>query len=466
MKKQKFLDSFTFGHLKPVQQIVISFAGVILTGGFLLWLPISNQPGAPVYPFLDHLFMSTSAVCVTGLAVLVPATQYTLFGQTVLIFLMQIGGLGLMTMIAAFVIYLGSKMTLSDRLSILESTNRAGFVDFRKFLLNIIKYTFVFEFIGWLIMDIQLIPEYGLWNGMYKSLFTAVSAFCNAGLDVFGPVNMVPYVGNWIMSLTVSALIVMGGLGFGVWFDLSQASKSVLKKNQNIRRIINHLKTHTKLAIVMTLSLIFSGMAIVFLIEFNNPDTLGTLPLPTQLLASLFQSVTLRTAGFSTVNIGLLRPATQMIMILYMFIGGSPGGTAGGIKTTTFAILVLMIFAELRGQKNIVVFGRTIERELFRKAFIIAFMLLTTLLTGIFFLTLIEPFSWLAISFEATSAIATVGLSMGITTSLSAIGKSIIIALMYLGRIGPLTLLLSIGNHDKHKKANDMTYPSANVLVG
>ncbi len=471
MKKQRFLDKFTFGGLKPVQQIVLSFAGVIFTGGVLLWLPISNQATAPVHSFLDHLFMSTSAVCVTGLAVLVPATQYTLFGQIVMIFLMQIGGLGLMTMIAAFVIFLGSKMTLSDRLSILESTNRAGFGDFRKFLLNIIKYTFVFEFVGFLIMCIQLIPEYGLWNGMFKSLFTAVSAFCNAGLDVFGPVNMMPYVSNWIMSLTVSALIVMGGLGFGVWFDLSQASKSVLKKNQTMKRIIQHLRVHTKMAVIMTLTLIFSGMALIFIIEYGNPDSLAPLSFDTKILASLFQSVTLRTAGFSTLDIGLLRPATQMIMIVYMFIGGSPGGTAGGIKTTTFAILILMIVAELRSQKNIIVFGRTIEREIFRKAFIIFFMLLSTLLTGILLLTLIEPtsggrFSWLALCFEATSAIATVGLSMGITPFLTDYGKMILIALMYLGRIGPLTLLLSIGNHSKHIKANDMTYPSANVLVG
>ena len=474
MKKRKFLETFTFGNLKPVQQIVLTFAGVILTGGFLLWLPISNQAGAPVYPFLDHLFMSTSAVCVTGLTVLVPATQYTLFGLIVMIFLMQIGGLGLMTMIAAFVIYLGNKMTLSDRLSILESTNRPGFVDFKKFLLNIIKYTFVFESIGWAIMCIQLIPEYGLWTGMFKSLFTAVSAFCNAGLDVFGPVNMVPYVGNWIMSGTVAALIVMGGLGFGVWFDLSQASKSLLRKNQSFKRIIQHLKVHSKMAIVMTLTLIFSGMALIFVIEYTNPSTLAPLPLDTKILASLFQSVTLRTAGFSTLDIGLLRPATQMIMIIYMFIGGSPGGTAGGIKTTTFAILILMIVAELRSQKNIIVFRRTIERETFRKAFIIFFMLLSTLFIGILLLTLIEPtnggvngrFSWLALCFEATSAIATVGLSMGVTPFLSAAGKMILIALMYLGRIGPLTLLLSIGNHTKHIKANDMTYPSANILVG
>jgi trk system potassium uptake protein len=466
MKKLTIFDKFTFGGLKPAQQIVLSFAGVILTGGFLLWLPISNQATATPVSFLDHLFTSTSAVCVTGLTTIIPATQYTLFGQIVILILMQIGGLGLMTMIAAFVIYLGSKMTLSDRLSILESTNRAGFMDFKKFILNIIKYTFIFEFVGFLILCIQLIPEFGLWEGMFKSLFTSVSAFCNAGLDVFGSSSLIPYVGNWIMSLTVSALIVMGGLGFGVWFDLSQASKSVLKKNQSLRRIINRLKAHTKIAVIMTVTLILSGMALIFVIEYANPDSLANLSLDTKLLASLFQSVTLRTAGFSTLNIGLLRPATQMIMIIYMFIGGSPGGTAGGIKTTTFAILILMIVAELRSQKNIIVFGKTIERELFRKAFIIFFLLLSTLLTGILLLTLIEPFDWLAIVFEATSAIATVGLSMGITAALSPAGKMIIIALMYLGRIGPLTLLLSIGDHSKHIKANDMTYPSANILIG
>lgn len=466
MKKTRFIDKFTFGSLKPAQQIVLSFAGVILTGGFLLWLPISNQASATPVSFLDHLFISTSAVCVTGLTTIIPATQYTLFGQIVILILMQIGGLGLMTMIAAFVIYLGSKMTLSDRLSLLESTNRPGFVDFKKFILNIMKYTFIFEFIGFLILSIQLIPEFGLWDGMFKSLFTSVSAFCNAGLDVFGSTSLMSYTNNWLMNLTVASLIVMGGLGFGVWFDLSHASKLILKKNQSLRRIIRRLRSHTKMALIMTATLIISGMVLIFAIEYGNADSLAPLSLINKLMASLFQSVTLRTAGFSTLNIGLLKPATQMIMIVYMFIGGSPGGTAGGIKTTTFAILILMIVAELRSQKNIIVFGRTIERELFRKAFIIFFMLMTTLLTGILLLTLIEPFSWLAIFFEATSAIATVGLSMGITAALSPAGKIIIIALMYLGRIGPLTLLLSIGDHSKHLKINDMTYPSANILIG
>lgn len=464
--KQKLLSRFTFGNLKPAQQIVISFIGVIFTGGFLLWLPISNNPDVPAAPFLDHLFTATSAVCVTGLAVIFPGVQYTWVGQLIMIFLMQIGGLGLMTMIAAFVIYLGSRMTLSDRLSILEAINRSGLKDFRRFVLNIIKYTFVFESIGFLILCIQFVPEFGWARGSYTALFTAVSAFCNAGFDNIGTENLIPYVSNPIVSLTVASLIVMGGLGFGVWFDLSRASKSVLKRNQTLRRIAHHLMTHTKLAIFMTVSLILSGMVLIFLVEYTNPNSLGPLDFGTQLLASLFQSVTLRTAGFSTLNIGLLRPATQLLMIIYMFIGGSPGGTAGGIKTTTLAILILMIWAEINNQKDIRVFGHTIAREQFRKAFVVFFALLVTLLTGIVLLTLIEPFDFLSIAFEATSAIGTVGLSMGITTALSDWGKIIIMMLMYLGRIGPLTLVLSIGDHTKHLKSNDLTYPSANILIG
>ncbi len=466
MKKTRTLDNFTFGSLKPAQQIVLSFAGVILSGAFLLWLPISNHPLAPVQPFLDHLFTSTSAVCVTGLTTFVIADQYTLFGQIIILILMQIGGLGLMTMIAAFVISLGSKMTLSDRLSILEATNRSGFHDFKKFILNIIKYTFVFELIGFLIMSVVLVPKFGLSSGMFKALFTAVSAFCNAGLDIFGSTSMMVYVADPVMSLTVAALIVMGGLGFGVWFDLSQASKSLLRKNQGIKRIVSHLKIHAKMVLVVTSILIVSGTVLILVIEYTNPLSLGPYPFGTKVLASLFQSITLRTAGFSTLNIGLLRPATQMIMIVFMFIGGSPGGTAGGIKTTTVLILVLMIFAELRNQKNIVIFGRTIEKEVFRKAFIVFFVLLSTLFLGILLLSLSESFDALAIVFEATSAIATVGLSMGITSSLSIVGKIVIIALMYLGRIGPLTLMLSIGDHTKHHKANEMNFPPANILIG
>jgi len=455
---QTWIKTFT-----PTQQITISFFFVILTGGILLWLPISNV--ATSAPFIDHLFTSASAVCVTGLATIYPAVEYNYFGQTVMIFLMEIGGLGLMTLIAVFVIFLSGQISLHSKLAMSEAINRSNFFDFKHFLKAIVKYTLFFESIGFVLLSFRFVPQFGWGDGLFKALYIAVSAFCNAGFDNIGTTNLMPYVSDPLVSLTVAGLIMVGGLGFGVWFDISQGTKSILRGNHTLKYVIHHLKTHSKLAITMTALLIISGMLLILGIEYTNPDSIAPLDFGTKLLSSLFQSVTLRTAGFSTLNIGLLRPTTQAIMIIYMFIGGSPGGTAGGIKTTTFALLALMVIAELRGRKDITVFNRTIEREQFRKAFIIFFALLSTLITGILLLTLIEPFDFLAIVFEATSAIATVGLSMGITTSLSFMGKSIIIALMYLGRIGPLTLLLSI-NLTKQKKGPELTYPHGDILIG
>lgn len=448
--------------LTPTQQITLSFVFVILTGGFLLSLPISNT-GTPA-PFIDHLFTSASAVCVTGLAVIYPGVDYTAFGQWVMIALMQIGGLGLMTLIAVFVIFLSGRLDLKSKIVMSEAVNRSDFFDFHHFIRSIIKYTVFFEGIGFLLLCYRFIPEFGWEKGTFTALFTAVSAFCNAGFDNIGTINLIPYVSDPLVSLTIAGLIIVGGLGFGVWFDLSQGSKSIIAQTHTVKYVIHHLKIHSKLAIIMTLTLIFGGMGLIFIIEYTNPQTLGNLDFGTKLLASFFQSVTTRTAGFSTINIGFLKTATLLIMMVLMFIGGSPGGTAGGIKTTTFAVLILMVAAEIRGAKDITVFNRKIEREQFRKAFVVAFALLATLMTGIILLTLSEPFSFLELSFEATSAIGTVGLSMGITQGLSDIGKSIIIALMFLGRIGPLTLVLSMSKQGT--KGHELTYPKGDILIG
>lgn len=450
-------------HFTPTQQITLSFILVILTGAFLLSLPISNV--ATPAPFIDHLFISASAVCVTGLATIYPIVEYSTFGQVVMIVLMQIGGLGLMTLIASFLVFMSGKLSLHTKLAMSEAVNRSDFFDFHHFMRAIIKYTLFFEAIGFILLSFRFVPEYGLKTGLFNSLYVSVSAFCNAGFDNLGTTSLVAYVNDPLVSLTVAGLIIVGGLGFGVWFNISFGTKAILRGKHTFQYVLSHLKLHSKLAISMTLILIVTGMLLILGIEYTNVDSIAQLDFGTKLLSSFFQSVTLRTAGFATLNIGLLRPATQFIMIIYMFIGGSPGGTAGGIKTTTFAILILMIIAELRGEKNIVIFNRTIERENFRKAFIIFFALLTTLFTGILLLTLVEPFDFLSIAFEATSAIATVGLSMGITTSLSFFGKSIIIALMYLGRIGPLTLLLSI-NSSKNSKGTELIYPNGDILIG
>lgn len=449
--------------LHPTQQIVLSFSMVILSGALLLSLPFSNLKSPA--PFIDNLFTATSAVCVTGLATLFPADQFNVFGQIVMIVLMQIGGLGLMTFIAVFVIFVEGKLTLHTKLAMSEAVNRSNFFDFHHFMVAIVKYTLFFEGLGVLFLSIRLIPEYGISRGLFNAIFTSVSAFCNAGFDNLGTMSLVGYVSDPLVNLVVGGLIVMGGLGFGVWFEIIQGSKEIIKGKHSLRYVLLHLKAHAKLVITMTLLLIATGALFIFGFEFSNPGSLGQLSWFDKGMASLFQSITLRTAGFSTLNIGLLKPITLMMMMVFMFIGGSPGGTAGGIKTTTMAILVLMILAELQGKENITLFHRRIEREQFRKAFIVFFMLLTTLVIGIMVLLWTEPFDVLSIMFEATSAIGTVGLSMGITTSLSSIGKSVIIALMFLGRIGPLTLLLSI-NQSRNQKGTEVTYPHADILIG
>lgn len=450
--------------LSPAQQIALSFASVILTGAFLLNLPISNRiEGAT---FIDHLFTSTSAVCVTGLSTIVVAQQYTTFGHWVIIALMQVGGLGLMTLIAVFVIFLSGKLSISNRLALNEAVNFFNLNDFHHFIINILKYTIIFESIGFLLYAIRFVPQFGWSSGIFISLFTAVSAFVNAGLDIIGPVSLQAYAHDPIVNFTTMYLIVVGGLGFGVWFDLSQGSKSLIRKSHPLQYVVKHLKVHTKIVITTTLALIFGGALLILLIEFNNPNTIQSFNFFDKIMASLFQSITTRTAGFATLNMASMKAASLLIMMLLMFIGGSPGGTAGGIKTTTFAILVLMIVSELRNKKEIIVFNRKIEREQFRKAFVIAFILLMTVTTGIILLLIIEPFDLLSIAFESISAIATVGLSMGITSSLSYIGKVIIISLMYLGRIGPLTLMLSIGRKQSSKKGQDISYPSADILIG
>lgn len=449
--------------LNPAQQIALSFALVILVGTFLLSLPISNKiPGVPV---IDHLFTVVSAVCVTGLTTVILVNQYTQFGLWVILIIIQIGGLGLMTLIALFVIFLSGKLSISNRLALNEAVNYFDLHDFNHFIRSIMKYTLFFETIGFVLLSFRFVPIFGINQGLFTALFTAVSAFCNAGLDTLGAVSLQAYVSDTLVNFTVMFLIVVGGLGFGVWFDISQGSKSLLKGKYTLTYIINHFKVHTKIAITTSIALIFAGALIIFVAEYGNPTTIGLLSLPEKMMSSLFQSVTTRTAGFATLNMALMKSASLFVIIILMFIGGSPGGTAGGIKTTTFAIMILMITAELRGQKELIVFNRRIPREHFRKAFVVAFMLLATVTIGIIFLNLTESFDFLSISFEAVSAIATVGLSMGITSGLSSFGKVIIILLMYLGRIGPLTLMLSV-NRSGLRKGHELSYPAGDILIG
>lgn len=322
-----------------------------------------------------------------------------------------------------------------------------------------------FELAGLILLATQFIPLFGLGEGLYKALFISVSAFNNAGFDILGAVSLQAYVSNPVINFTVMILIIMGGLGFSVWFDIQKSSSSILKKVP-LKRIFNQLKIHVKLVLIVTAILILSGWLFIFLAEYSNPASLGPLSLADKLMASLFQSVTLRTAGFATLDIGLLRPGTLVVMMLFMFIGGSPGGTAGGIKTTTMALVILYVITELRNKDSLVLFKKTISRDLLRRSVTILVMSLIIVFTGIVGLLFVQQGNPLAIVFEAVSAMGTVGLSMGITSSLNTWGKIIIIILMFIGRIGPVALAYTLKSNRVMRRANLVEYPHGQVIVG
>lgn len=450
--------------LRPAQQIALSFLFVIITGAFLLSLPVSNLNEG--IRFVDHLFTATSAVCVTGLATVIPIDTYTLFGQVILIMLMQIGGLGLMTLIAIFLLAIGGKLALREKMVVAEATSVGSMAGLGSFLGFIIGYTFLFELAGMILLSFVFVPEFGWASGLFKALFISVSAFCNAGFDNLGALSLQPYVSNVIVNLTVSSLIIMGGLGFSVWFDLTKSANSIFKHHQAVKRVAQHLQIHVKLVFFMTTLLILGGWLFLFIVEFSNPASLGSLGFFDKLMASYFQSVTLRTAGFSTLNIAGLYPASQLLMMAFMFIGGSPGGTAGGIKTTTFALVVLMVITELLNRDNITLYKRNVSREIARRALTVMVLSFTVVFTGMLLLTISEKADLMVIAFEAFSAIGTVGLSMGITPQLTDFGKIVIIMLMFIGRIGPIAVAFSLRTGRIGKKSVEVAYPAGQVIVG
>lgn len=448
--------------LRPAQQIALGFFTVIMLGSVLLSLPIAQQ--VPV-AYIDNLFIATSAVCVTGLSPIVVSESYTIFGQVIIILLMQIGGLSLMTFIAFFLIAIGSKLNVSDKIVMQESLNRTTMEDITQFIVFILRYTFVFQVLGIILLAIRFVPSFGVAQGLFHALFISVSAFNNAGFDVLGAVSLQAYATDPLVNFTVMFLIIMGGLGFSVWFDLRKSSTSLLKRIP-VKRIVTQLRVHVKLVLIFTVLLNVLGWALILLIEFNNPNSLGSFAFLDKLMVALFQSVTLRTAGFATIDIGLLRPATQLIMMLFMFIGGSPGGTAGGIKTTTFALVLLYVITELRNKDSLVLFNKTISRDILRRAIAISVMSIGIVFIGIVSLLLVQDGGHLALMFEAFSAMGTVGLSMGITPSLNDAGKIVIMLLMFVGRIGPVVVAYTLKSNRVMLRANLVEYPQGQVIVG
>lgn len=451
--------------LPPAAKIVISFAIVIFIGSLLLTLPISNLESSET-TYFDNLFTAVSMVCVTGLFTLPVATSFTVFGQIVCIVLMQIGGIGLMTILATFIMRIGRKMRFSDTIAVKEALNRDELGDFKTYLASIIKYTAIIEGTGMLLLALRFVPEFGFASGLFVSLFLAVSAFCNAGFDNLGAYSLQEYVHDPLINLVITTLIILGGIGFSVWFDVTHNVQSIIKNKckSGWKRSYRMLKIHTRLAINMTLGLIVIGTLVFLVVEWNNPNSIGNFTFGEKVLASFFQTVTMRTAGFATLDYELIKPFSLFFFIGTMFIGGSPGGAAGGIKTTTFALVALLVISEIKGQKHVNYSHHTIPIEIIRRAIVIVATFSLFLIAGVSVLMLVEDQPFLYLLFEAVSALATVGVSVNLTPELSHISQVVLMILMFIGRIGPITILLSLSR--KSKKTKDQLYAKTTILIG
>lgn len=442
---------------KPSVVLVSSFSIVILVGTILLSLPISQQNPVSI---IDAAFTSVSATCVTGLMTINNFADLTVFGQIVVLLMIQIGGLGLMTFISMFLMAIKNKLDFSNRSILKDMLNRDSFEDITGFIKAIVKYTLLFEFIGFLLLLTQIYN--GTPYSIFQSLFLSISSFCNAGMDILSYTSLLEYQTNIIVNFTVMTLVVLGGLGFAVWFDITRNLKICFKMKYRVKYYFKTLKPHTKIVLIMTSSLLLSGTLLTFFIEYNN--ALKGLSIPNKLMASLFNSVTLRTAGFYTIDNAIIRTPTKLFMSLFMLVGGSPGGTAGGFKTTTLFLTLYAIYSELNGRINMHLFNRHITKRNFIKASTIIVLYSLFVIFAMLLLTLVESFDSIDIMFEVCSAIGTVGLSIGITPYLTVVGKIIIMLLMFIGRVGPVTLLLSMKNSKDSNK--DIKYPKTEIMVG
>ena len=449
--------------LTTTQLLATGFLGIILLGGILLWLPISNT--RPI-SLIDALFTAVTSVCVTGLVTVTPAVQFTLFGKIVLLILIQIGGLGIIACVTAFFIIMKRRISLKERVVILEAYSMESLSGMVAMILRILKGTICLEGIGALLYSFRFVPEFGVVKGIGYSVFHAVSEFCNAGIDILGDSSFIPYADSVVVNFTTILLVVLSGLGFTVWQDLGQNLKKVWKKELELRRLFKKLRLHSKIVLIMTSVLIVSGTLAFLLLEYNNPGTIGDMSFGEKLMSSLFHSVSTRTAGFATVPQGELTQGTMFTTCILMFIGGSPGGTAGGVKTTTIAMMILCCVSVLQNKKDVECFGRRIQADNIRTGICVVILAFVSLLAGTTLLTIFEgDVDFIRIMYETTSAIGTVGLSADLTSQLCTASKFVIMVLMYIGRLGPITFALAFGTGRKSKN-HIRQLPVQGILIG
>ena len=445
--------------LSTTQTVLLSFFLAILAGSILLALPVSSANGEKI-SYVDALFTATTSVCVTGLVTVPTVSTWSIFGQVVILILIQIGGLGIITIMSGLMIGFHKKMGIGDRMLIQDAFNLNTLSGLVKFIKKVLIGTFVVEGIGALLYMTVFVPEYGA-KGIWISVFNSISAFCNAGIDIIAEDSLCSYALNPMIHITTCLLIIIGGIGYVVWWDLLRVLKKV---RQQKWKCLSGLTLHSKLALSVTSVLIVAGMLLFLVFEYHNPLTIAEYSLPEKLQAALFQSVTTRTAGFATIPQQNLTNASAIVSLLLMFIGGSPVGTAGGIKTVTMIVLIASTIATIRNKEDVVLFHRTISKQTINKAVAVVGISFFVMFSSTVLLAAVTDASALDIVYETVSATATVGLTRNLTPMLNLWGKLIIIVTMYLGRVGPISLLIAFNT--KREKKNIIKNPTEEISVG
>lgn len=430
-----------------------------MLGSVLLALPISSRSGEPV-PYLDALFTATTSTCVTGLVTLPTVSTWSAFGQIVILLLIQIGGLGVITIMSGIMLLFNRKMGIGDRLLIQDAFNLNTMSGLIKFVKNVLFGTLIIEGIGALLYMLVFVPEFGA-RGIWVSVFNSVSAFCNAGIDIIAENSLYDYAANPMVNIITSLLVILGGLGYIVWWDVLRVIKGRTAAN---KKIFRHLTLHSKIVLTVTAGLIFVGALLIFIFEYDNPLTIGKMPLIDKIQTALFQSVTTRTAGFASVPQENLTNASAAVSLILMVIGGSPVGTAGGIKTVTFAVLLCSTFATVSNKNSITLLGRRIPEASVKKAVAVVMTFMMICAASAVLLMATSEADALDAVYEAVSATATVGLSRNLTPSLNTAGKLIITATMYFGRVGPISLAVALGS--KNESQNLISEPTEEISIG
>jgi trk system potassium uptake protein TrkH len=448
-------SSFLFQlRLAPAQVVLLSFAGWILLGSLILILPVSAAPGKTI-EFIDAFFMATSATCVTGLSTISLPDEFSIFGQMVMLLLTQVGGLGIMTLSSSLALIMGKNLQMREQVIMQDVLDASSSQELLSLVVDIVRYTFVIEFVGAIVLTIGFYQEgFEIGQALYLGFYHSIMAFCNAGYALFNN-NLEDFKFEPLISMTVALLLILGGIGFSVMKDILT--------NLRGRRSFRALSVHTKIVLSVNILLIAFGTIYLFFGEFLH--AFGDMSMWERFQVAFFQSVTPRTAGFNTINLNVLHPHCVYMIVLLMFIGASPGSTGGGIKTTTFAVLLQSVTATLKGKFDVEFFERRIPAATVVKSIAIFIISLIVVSAGVLVMMRLEPDkSFLALMFEVTSAFGTVGLSLGITPFLSYLGKVVIILMMFVGRVGPLTLVLAVGS--RAASPSKVEYPEGKVLIG